>query len=997
VNALPSFADFFRALWKKDPFPWQTMLADQVKDEKFQGGFPDAVDLPTASGKTACLDIAVYALAAQAEKPLGERTAARRIWFVVDRRIVVDEAFDRAETLAEALENSQSEFVRAVAERLLKLRGLDSKKRPLAVGRLRGGVLRDDRWARIRSQAAIITRTVDQLGSRLLFRGFGHSALAAPIFAGLAGNDSLILLDEAHCAVPFLQTLRAVQMFRKPKWSEVANHTPFHVAVLSATPPGEDNGEKLVVFPASDEERTEALNHEMLQARLTASKRAVLKTVKAEDKLAAEIAAAAKDLALAGTMRVGVIVNRVARAAQIAEALKAQVSDKFDVQLLTGRIRSVERDVLVGEKLHPILHASSTVKLDRPLILVSTQCLEVGADFSFDALVTECASLDALRQRFGRLARLGKPEHSEAFIFVAEDALKESDPIYGDALRETWEFLWNPPPKGITNIENPGTKQEIRSVNFGFEALRTQLLPPEELKRLLAPAPDAPILLPAHLDLLNQTAPRPHPDPDIGIFLHGKGRKSADVRVAFRCDFDPERPQEWAEIASLCRPVSGEMFSVPLHRLRVWLRDTETEDKTGDVEGASDDSETVACKLTRQAKFLAYRGRDTANPSSNFAEIYPDSTILLPAPRNREGVEAVRKLGQALCERGLGSQKMDLWELANLKAGKPAALRIHRECLAPWLGENGCAPLRDLVELIETGEWLADELRDALAAVREWQPENTNDELPAWLHDICEKTKDFRCNDIAQHPGGGIVLRAKKSDATRDEMDYFSNDEDAGSEAPDSVPLADHCAQVAAAAEKLAHACLGPDLAPLTKAAGDWHDAGKLDRRFQEMLRGGAPDDGREPLGKSPRKPRSKAQDKAITEAAGLPEGFRHEMLSVQLAEQFCKATFSADERELFLHLIASHHGHARPFAPVREDVAPPAVGGKLAGATIDFSAEQRAALVPLYRLDSGVTDRFWQVVRRFGWWGLAYREAILRLADWYASEHPESEKPPQP
>ena len=121
-------------------------------------------------------------------------------------------------------------------------------ERPLAVGRLRGGVLRDDRWARIPSQAGIITSTVDQLGSRLLFRGYGHSALAAPIFAGLAANDSLILLDEAHCAVPFLQTLRAVKMFRAAKWSEVVNHTPFHVTVLSATPPGEDDGEKLEIF-----------------------------------------------------------------------------------------------------------------------------------------------------------------------------------------------------------------------------------------------------------------------------------------------------------------------------------------------------------------------------------------------------------------------------------------------------------------------------------------------------------------------------------------------------------------------------------------------------------------------------------------------------------------------------------------------------------------------------------------------------------------------------
>src|SRR5690606_23651333 len=161
--------------------------------------------------KTACLDIAVWTLAKQAGEK--QRITPRRIWFVVDRRIVVDEAHDRAEKIAAALESSTSPAVDAVADRLLGLRGLPNRReRPLAVGRLRGGVLRDDRWARIPSQAAIITSTVDQLGSRLLFRGYGHSALAAPIFAGLAGNDSLILLDEAHCAQPFLQTLRAVQM-----------------------------------------------------------------------------------------------------------------------------------------------------------------------------------------------------------------------------------------------------------------------------------------------------------------------------------------------------------------------------------------------------------------------------------------------------------------------------------------------------------------------------------------------------------------------------------------------------------------------------------------------------------------------------------------------------------------------------------------------------------------------------------------------------------------
>src|SRR5581483_7437753 len=161
------------------PFPWQTMLAERVST----GRWPTALDLPTASGKTACIDIAVWALAAQAHRPLAERTAPRRIWFVVDRRIVVEEAVERARKIAEALATATGGPLKEVADRLRELSGTG---RPLAVGRLRGGILRDDGWARIPSQPAVITSTVDQLGSRLLFRGYGHSLLTAPIFAGLA-------------------------------------------------------------------------------------------------------------------------------------------------------------------------------------------------------------------------------------------------------------------------------------------------------------------------------------------------------------------------------------------------------------------------------------------------------------------------------------------------------------------------------------------------------------------------------------------------------------------------------------------------------------------------------------------------------------------------------------------------------------------------------------------------------------------------------------------
>src|SRR5690606_37295844 len=214
----------------RDPFPWQRLLAERL----VEGEWPRVLDLPTASGKTACMDAAIYALAAQAEKPVWERTAPRRIWFVVDRRIVVDEAFERAQAIAAKLAEAKDGPLKVVADRL---RAISGTERPLAVARLRGGVLRDDGWARLPSQPAVITSTVDQLGSRLLFRGYGNSARTAPIFAGLAAHDSLILLDEAHLSVPFMQTLRAVRRFRGDAWAETPIRTPFAFSMLSATPP----------------------------------------------------------------------------------------------------------------------------------------------------------------------------------------------------------------------------------------------------------------------------------------------------------------------------------------------------------------------------------------------------------------------------------------------------------------------------------------------------------------------------------------------------------------------------------------------------------------------------------------------------------------------------------------------------------------------------------------------------------------------------------------
>src|SRR5581483_2227412 len=202
MTALDSthFSDFFHELHGRPPFPWQTRLAAQICAAEW----PQVLDLPTATGKTACIDIAVFAMAVKGTGP-------RRIFFVVDRRLIVDAAFERMQHIAGQLASARTGILRQVADRL---RRMGQSTEPLAVSQLRGGIYRDDSWVRPVLQPAVIAGTVDQVGSRLLFRGYGVSDNTLPVHASLVANDSLILLDEAHCSRPFAATVRAVQRYR---------------------------------------------------------------------------------------------------------------------------------------------------------------------------------------------------------------------------------------------------------------------------------------------------------------------------------------------------------------------------------------------------------------------------------------------------------------------------------------------------------------------------------------------------------------------------------------------------------------------------------------------------------------------------------------------------------------------------------------------------------------------------------------------------------------
>ena len=85
---------------------------------------------------------------------------------------------------------------------------------------------------------------------------------------------------------------------------------------------------------------------------------------------------------------------------------------------------------------------------------------------------------------------------------------------------------------------------------------------------------------------------------------------------------------------------------------------------------------------------------------------------------------------------------------------------------------------------------------------------------------------------------------------------------------------------------------------------------------------------------------------------------------------------------ELVLFLIASHHGHARPFFRPAVDAAPVIVNLKHGDLQLAASTDHQ-----LYRYSAGTAERFTGLVNRYGWHRLALMEALVRLADHRASE----------
>lgn len=986
-EGLDLFDRFFRAVHGVEPFAWQRALAQRVIEG---AGWPAAVDVPTGFGKTAVLDVAVVALASQADLPPGERTAPTRTFLVVDRRLLVDQAFDRARRIAAALEAPSDDAVRRVAEGLRRVGG---RPKPLEVVRMRGGVTWSWRWLASPAQPAVIAGTVDQFGSRLLFRGYGVGERLRPIDAALCGRDALVLLDEAHLAPALVETVRRAHELEARAEAAVLPRRAPRPVLLSATLRGLEAREPDVFRADAEAERSEAARRRFSASRRLAlcelgigarDSRVVLGATLA--RLAARALLEADD----GMERVAVVANTVEAARAAFEELRNAVGDRADVELLVGRCRGFEREQLglVGRIREAFGAAEPRPARPRPGVLVATQTIEVGADLDVDLVVTEAAPLDAILQRLGRLNRLGLRERAEA-ICVFVPALHAEDPVYGDAVARTWEWLVRR--AGVAPAEldpRRPTADGAPRLELGLRELAS-LVSPGDLEACAARPAETPVLVAPYLDAWARTSPAPEPDQPVEPFLHGLDRGAAEVSICWRAAL-PTVDAWRAELDAL--PVrEEERVEVPLWAARRFLRGLPL-GPLADLEGMAEPSEGEAA---RGVAAVVQRVDGTVERLADPGALRPGDTVIVDPsagghdPWGWTGVPGT------------------VPDVADLVPRRRAAIRVRPGLLAWATGEDSATFRSRLAQPESSPQELAEGLlREAVAKAR--ARHDPDAVLRRWT-DHAEQMLQLLVEGraTAKAPAGprlvpelGLLVQAPG----RALGDQAGDEGESGTSfAPVPVPLSRHSRDVGERARACAELLgLPPELVRAVELAGLLHDTGKAERRFQVMLHRGDPDRLEASgvvLAKSGMDPVDRGAFRRARTQAGVPAGWRHEAVSLALAERVLDAAPEVDGL-LVRHLIATHHGSARPlFPPVEGTVRVELLDGEEAAGVAGDGADEldegarilaaalREQAVEVDHVDWRGPRRLARLCRRYGWWGLALLEAIVRLADMAVSE----------
>jgi len=918
-----AFASDFESLTGHPPFRWQQRLfARFIADD-----LASAVDLPTGLGKTSIIAIWLLARALNPKLP-------RRLVYVVDRRVVVDQATAEAVKLQEAL--AKKPELADVHSAL----GL-SKGELLPISTLRGQFADNRTWLADPSRPAIVVGTVDMIGSRLLFEGYGVSRGMRPYQAGMLGADTLVVLDEAHLCPPFEALLRGVEGDDKLKPRGEARRAvvpEFRLLSLSATGRAAE-GDMFRLQPEDVDREAQPI----VYGRVTAGKRLALHDLGAGSDLAIALAERAWTLG-EGSYRVLVFCDAYNTAQAVEAALRKRGANETAcaIEVLVGKRRVFERGRLVESlTAHGFIHPPKGERplRETPAFLVATSAGEVGIDVDADHMVCDLVAYERMVQRLGRVNRRG-----------------------GDGRVALVEVLCLPPemPKADAKDDEKKRKAEARTALLtATKALLNELPPCDEGRldaspRALAelkgtagatridaattPAPLRPALDRAVVDAWSLTSLPEHPGrPEPEPWLRGWVEDDEPQAQVLWRRFLPWRaktaepvPADVEAFFDAARPHASEMLEAPV--------------------------DLVVSTLIARARTVVESSKKTDDPQAAPAgrpETQEGLLVLTPA---RE-LKRLRELPRgARPGAGLGA-----WTVEELAEVPPKGASPEREAMRRLLSRAIVVVSASLGGLDGNGLLAPDTAEPPPCA-------DSNDaEATGWATGFRVEVR----NAADSEPKADKWTLALRLPLTAGEEDdprtltvlvaRTSEGERPGEPALSrrAQSLAQHGDWAAAEAGRLADALgLTPDYRAMLVAAAGAHDLGKARDLWQSAMR--APHDSGRPYAKT-----TGAGDPARLKIG--PYTYRHEFGSLRDvgAAPTSLAGVPAELRDLALHLIAAHHGYARPLiAPVDPAATPAESAGRAAATALRFARLQRD----------------------WGPWGLAWWEAVLRAADWRAS-----------
>ena len=912
------FRKAFLELTGHEPFPWQERMFRSF----LCGHIPKQCDIPTGLGKTSIIHIWLLAMSKALSGGSSDTRLPRRLVYIVDRRVVVDQATDEAEQICDKLAASRNgSALQEVIESLARC-GTYRRVDPLVVSTLRGQHADNYLWQFDPSRAAVVIGTVDMIGSRLLFSGYGGlGRYRRSLHAGLLAQDVLLVFDEAHLTPAFTEALGAIleQIERTPCLR------PFHIMLLSATlPPSDRQGER-EVFKLTNDDMADRRVVERLEAKKTirfiqANHHTASTTDSDGLKLYVEqICSEALGLS-EGSRSVVILVSTVKMVNEVATRLRERLPAEFEGRVLsvTGEMRGKERDDLMR---HPVMAAFAPFRPrnpgNAPAFLVATSCVEVGINFDADHAVCDLVPIERIIQRVGRVNRFGDG-NAQIRIVLDRDLrsfLRESEPN----IRLTFAAL-----SRLRKVGHNGRDASPEA----FIALRECGKLPGDA---FTPDPPSPPLDEARLDdwAMTSLSAEDYPRPQVSYWLRGvvadqslytwfcwradlvyaaNAQDAAEMARAF-----PLAPQEVAQVNTVARGADlvkrlaqhhGDVFTVVLSAAGEW--------RARRLNEVANDDQLIS-QLAYATVYLPASVGGLVNGQPDISTEAFDNPVVDAVDEDRW----VRLILQET-DRGVAISKLLAnGDLDDMGLFAPSRLAIRDICQS--LG----------AKLVYISGKRVEGLGDIEA--------------------------DTNGQGVTESSSRVAYLQRRNFEAQAGE------ERDLPSLTEEKVLLRSHLETTAAVGTRLTSLLHLPrDLGDAVIRACEWHDAGK-NRPWWQASIGNA---NGEPLAKS---------DEPIFDH-DINRGFRHEFGSLLDATEDSELA-KHPHRDLILHLIACHHGWARPtFEPTAYDRSRPT--------PTCAQAAREAAL------------RFVTLQHAYGWWQLAYLEALVKCADAIASSNPHWSEP---